>query len=95
MSAGRRRALRLGHASSGGHYVHAPADASDGLFLMIFRHGDAENEVTSTTIAEGWATVVDAPAGEGASLTVRLELRLSTGERLDVTLSAPVARETC
>ena len=95
MSVGRRRALRLGHASNGGHYAHAPADPSEGLFLLIFRHGDEENEVMNTTIAEGWATVVDVPAGPGAPLTLRLELRLSTGESLDVTLSAPVARETC
>lgn len=95
MNVGRRRALRLGHASNGGHYAHAPADPSDGLFLLIFRHGDADNEVMNTTIAEGWVTLLDVPAGEGSALTIRLELHLSTGATVDVTLSAPVAVETC
>lgn len=95
IDAGHRRALRLGFASNGGHYAHAPADSSEGLFLLIFSHGDADNEVMNTTIAEGWATVLDVPSGPGGPLTVRLELRLSTGESMDVTLSAPVARETC
>lgn len=97
MHVGLRRPLVLRFAGPGGHYASSPTtpDDGDGVFVMSFAHGDTRSEIENTTIVEGALTVVDVPTDDGSAFGVRLELRLSTGATLDVTLSRPITTETC
>lgn len=73
----------------------AQSAGEEPVFTVAFRHGASQWEIASTEIHRGRMAVLDLDRTAGAPFRVHVELELSTGETIDVTLSAPLALAAC
>lgn len=78
-----------------GQAQEAQSAGEEPAFTVAFRHGASQSEIASTEIRRGRMSVLDLDRSAGAPFRVHVELELSTGETIDVTLSAPLKLAAC
>lgn len=78
-----------------GEQQEAQSAGDEPVFRVELRHGASQWEIATTEIRRGTMEVLDVDRATGAPFRVHVELELSTGETIDVTLSAPLALAAC